>query len=81
MRVEYHSNLGKIFQRKNIFLLLLRYVSPFNHISDSGMPQYLSILVAVALFVGTGAQIIDPLECTEVGTQGNLTGQVSLSSS
>ena len=34
MRVEYHSNLGKIFQRKNIFLLLLRYVSPFNHIND-----------------------------------------------
>ncbi|PAV89861.1 hypothetical protein WR25_03015 [Diploscapter pachys] len=40
------------------------------------MPQYLSILVAVALFVGIDAQISDPLECTEVGTQGNLTGQL-----
>ncbi|PAV71350.1 hypothetical protein WR25_17677 [Diploscapter pachys] len=40
------------------------------------MPQYLSILVTVALFVGTGAQITDPLECTEIGTQGNLTGQL-----
>ena len=80
MRVEYHSNLGKIFPRKNIFLLP-RYVSPFNHINDLDMPQYLSILVAVVSFVGIGAQIIDPLECTEIGTQGNLTGQVSLSSS
>ncbi|PAV88648.1 hypothetical protein WR25_26219 [Diploscapter pachys] len=40
------------------------------------MPQYLSILVTVALFAGIGAQINDPLECTEVGTQGNLTGQL-----
>ncbi|PAV77516.1 hypothetical protein WR25_02543 [Diploscapter pachys] len=39
------------------------------------MPQYLSILVTVALFAGIDAQINDPLECTEIGTQGNLTGQ------
>ncbi|PAV87836.1 hypothetical protein WR25_06072 isoform B [Diploscapter pachys] len=40
------------------------------------MPQYLSILVTVALFAGIDAQILDPLECTEIGTQGNLTGQL-----
>ena len=42
-RVEYHSNLGKSLQRKNIFLLP-RYVSPFNHISDfryAPISQYL----------------------------------------
>jgi len=44
------------------------------------MPHYLNILVTVALFVGIGAQINDPLECTEVGTQGNLTGQLVYSS-
>ncbi|PAV91307.1 hypothetical protein WR25_21899 [Diploscapter pachys] len=40
------------------------------------MPQYLSILVTVALFAGIDAQINDPLECTEIGTQGPSAGEL-----